>query len=765
MEKRLNEPEFWSFAAPIRYAPANRIELVFQMARKSQGHDDHQSVALYRDFTIQLKQHPVREVWQQLEMAFAALEEWYEDHTFFHLIGFLSYLKKDHLTVWNVYRKYWLPAQRKDEFRKILKKLIQDNALPKSKRIEDLEYGDAEVPAVLLCFNVASLLADRAGTVRFSFDAFRNQRWDQEHIHARASKPPAGEELEETLKLYRDFLMKQQSEELRALGHELEVALQGVDDQGARRGLYEKCRGIFGDEDEGNEQIDGIGNLTLLDSSTNRGLKNGSFRIKRFAVLRIDNQNTYVPPCTRNVFTKAYTVDVRDLLNWNIKVDGSAYIQTMIEVLDWFFQEAEGVDEAGASRVEPPSKGAQDQRVSEVRSAKVTGDEFRVDRTLSFLDLMVTCEFIEIPLIQRDYAQGRKGEFVVREAFLSSIFEALRNNEALTLDFIYGTSREGDDRKVFHPIDGQQRLTTLFLLYWFAYVRLGRIEEFRDLLLASDGSRFRYRVRPGAERFFPALLKWSPEVGMLGNLEKELPEQIWFSKKWLDDPTVKGALVMLDAINAEFVKVDATVVDDLEERLRNITMKVLQLPGSIQADEIYLRMNARGKELTGFETFKAWLLGARLVDDKRKLSLDQTWLEFLWSRVTDADRAKAVSACYFNTFLALAVNHQAGRPKAKGSDESLTALNEWMNLDHSHQKAKWETLFDQAAVDWVFCALDAYAGQFVEVRPPEWNWLRNEQLLFADSRSKLQLRDRLLAPRRDFACPGTMPGSRVVASR
>ena len=71
--------------------------------------------------------------------------------------------------------------------------------------------------------------------------------------------------------------------------------------------------------------------------------------------------------------------------------------------------------------------------------------------------------FIQIPIIQRDYAQGRITEDVeaIRHGFLENLFIAISNNDNLDFDFIYGTIK-GDN--ILEPLDGQQRLTTLFLL-------------------------------------------------------------------------------------------------------------------------------------------------------------------------------------------------------------------------------------------------------------------------------------------------------------
>ena len=68
-----------------------------------------------------------------------------------------------------------------------------------------------------------------------------------------------------------------------------------------------------------------------------------------------------------------------------------------------------------------------------------------------------------IPIIQRDYAQGRKSAETIRNRFLQVLYEAIAEGRKTTLDFIYGNVENGK----LIPLDGQQRLTTLFLLHYY----------------------------------------------------------------------------------------------------------------------------------------------------------------------------------------------------------------------------------------------------------------------------------------------------------
>ncbi len=94
--------------------------------------------------------------------------------------------------------------------------------------------------------------------------------------------------------------------------------------------------------------------------------------------------------------------------------------------------------------------------------------------------------YVEIPIIQRDYVQGRQnaGAKAVRQTLLADMKKALcKTTPPLDLNFVYGKT----DGKRFIPIDGQQRLTTLFLLHLYAF----RNDESKTPLL----EKFTYETR------------------------------------------------------------------------------------------------------------------------------------------------------------------------------------------------------------------------------------------------------------------------------
>ncbi len=227
---------------------------------------------------------------------------------------------------------------------------------------------------------------------------------------------------------------------------------------------------------------------------------------------------------------------------------------------------------------------------------------------------------IEIPMIQRDYAQGRPRETEIRNRFLHAIFEVLTSDgeEILEMDFIYGAlgGVKNGQVKSFTPLDGQQRLTTLFLLHWYIglmELKASKWNEIRTLL-----STFTYQTRVSSRRFceqlvriedkgilFPENVSETNDQPSCGcKLSSRIKNMPWFYVSYEKDPTIQSMLNMLDAIDGRYNQTDKQLWDYLGK----LQFYILPLDGFGLSDELYIKMNARGKQLTGFENLKADLV-------------------------------------------------------------------------------------------------------------------------------------------------------------
>lgn len=203
-----------------------------------------------------------------------------------------------------------------------------------------------------------------------------------------------------------------------------------------------------------------------------------------------------------------------------------------------------------------------------------------------FKQLLDRHQRIQIPIIQRDYAQGRPTEKEIREEFINTLKNALLlplGDESLpmNLDFIYG-SVEGNVDTRFLPLDGQQRLTTLFLLHWYLAWKDGCQDDFRKLLCPQGHSRFSYNVRPSSTEFFDQMVNFFPaslpdEVTSLKTLVTDQP---WYFRYWRLDPTIQSSLTMLESIHEHFRNAECFFSRLVDEEHPAITFQLLDLETS-----------------------------------------------------------------------------------------------------------------------------------------------------------------------------------------
>lgn len=291
---------------------------------------------------------------------------------------------------------------------------------------------------------------------------------------------------------------------------------------------------------------------------------------------------------------------------------------------------------------------------------------------------------IAIPIIQRDYAQGRIDAEVnrIRTRFLESLRQAIEA-EPITLDFVYGDI-SGDG--VMTPLDGQQRLTALFLLHWYAAKRENIDAEGYQFL-----ENFSYETRYSARDFCSHLIKFKPSFTK--QLSDEIIDQAWFPLDWKKDPTVSSMLVMLDAISDEFSESQG-VWGKLKDKA--ITFYFLPIKEMGLTDELYIKMNSRGKPLTQFEHFKAEFERELLILDEEKAKhiikkIDLDWTDMLWRYRGDDNVIDDEFLRYFRFVCDIICYQNGGTTQGKSNDE-FDLLKEYFSGQNENVLANIETL-------------------------------------------------------------------------
>lgn len=267
----------------------------------------------------------------------------------------------------------------------------------------------------------------------------------------------------------------------------------------------------------------------------------------------------------------------------------------------------------------------------------------------TFRQLLDEEKSIIIPKVQRDYAYGRQEEKVqdVLDGMLTSIIEAVRDNSNNILDFVYGGTyvHKSNKKAGLIPLDGQQRLTTLFLLHFYASM-LGDEEgkpigqEDVEIL-----TKFRYETRQSATEFCtnlirsirPNLIKgYKPKNN---NIKALIVDDALYLSTYDSDPTIISMLNVLDKIEKKCAELGALSLNPcLWKRLmerRNNEFYKLSLDNFGLTDDLFIKMNARGKKLTAFEIFKSDMIATiKKVDEKLKddfsKDMDTKWIDIVW---------------------------------------------------------------------------------------------------------------------------------------
>ena len=213
---------------------------------------------------------------------------------------------------------------------------------------------------------------------------------------------------------------------------------------------------------------------------------------------------------------------------------------------------------------------------------------------------------IVIPKLQRDYVQGQSVNDSIRKDFLQSIKSALENPDSnyMVLDFVYGMSAGNK----FIPIDGQQRLTALWILHWYLAYRCDKLKNSKELL-----SKFHYQTRSSSNRVFKKLLDIDTPQDQSVGIVKHIIDQSWFHNEYLHDPTVSSLLAVL---GDEDNSIERLFEEKKEEELKGyfeiltdpdkcpIFFYLLDMDDNGLSDDIYIKMNARGEMLDNLEKIK-----------------------------------------------------------------------------------------------------------------------------------------------------------------
>ena len=304
IENKLQNSSFWTFVSGCNSNYTNHIELIFELIAGSK----QSKLTSFEYYTEVLNalEVSVSKIWLEIKQVFLRLEEWYDNHELYHYIGYLT------STGSSIREIYQLSVNKsKAQFVQALKKKIKDSF--KNATLDDLEYEPNNLKTirkVLLLFNIETILSSSKAYTRFPFDLYLLDQWDVEHIRSRT---------EYSNKLYQESVLRESVsyfESKYELNEQEQELLSEIKDlllrMGDKKGdayqqdfneLFAKIQKHFG-EDKDLQKVNSLGNLTLLDSKTNRSYGNSPFVLKRQRIVQNDKKGVFTPIATKNIFLK-----------------------------------------------------------------------------------------------------------------------------------------------------------------------------------------------------------------------------------------------------------------------------------------------------------------------------------------------------------------------------------------------------------------------------------------------------------------------------
>lgn len=349
MEEAFNDDRLWYMLQTDEpLYNASRMDLLFNMVLNinRKAYEADPKAAFYK---VYARRADLSRFWKDCRAYFVRIMDLYKNPYTYHYIGYLTYTEGNNkIDDWvKVYKESGLKGcieQLKSKVRESISGLGD---------LEKITYSDtskATLRKIFILHNIQTILIHyetikkanlglRFSYEQFPFELLYSQRWDIEHIASQTENPLT------KIQDCKDWIAS-----VRADYSEIFVQrpdLNNEIDLFEKDSKIEMFKQIYNEivssaEKNSPQNKDGLGNLVLLDSHTNRSYHNSLYKRKRKIILaasNIDNQNneyqvTYIPRCTLNVFLKTYNTGLDVKLGEWTQDDYDKYLGDLKEKLE-----------------------------------------------------------------------------------------------------------------------------------------------------------------------------------------------------------------------------------------------------------------------------------------------------------------------------------------------------------------------------------------------------------------------------------------------
>ncbi len=397
IERKLQNPFFWDFIYDERHVGMTydtRIEYLFDLQANKEKENSDSFYFTFDYYDSLYKRYKekgyaidfVNEEWKHLRSLIQTLQDWYDNKTYYHYIGYL--ISQGHSV--NELKKIQfptdengnsLPVPKKTEFVAKLMELIR---LQTSKyKHTDLMKSKKGLTPVLLLFNVLNVLDNSEDSDRFPFHYYKHTKWNEEHVASATPFEPDRSDrcfqfAAQMLEYYTDISFYERlewltiennkkpknkrknkntivNEAISIVTPQYDEYIKNADNADISKELLEifKAKGENQKElannvfskiteslnikantlNEDDDRRNYIWNQVLLDEGTNKSYGNAIFPYKRMRIIKNTTKGIFVPIGTYNVFVKAYSHRMTNMLEWDEK-DAIRYLAEIFNTLN-----------------------------------------------------------------------------------------------------------------------------------------------------------------------------------------------------------------------------------------------------------------------------------------------------------------------------------------------------------------------------------------------------------------------------------------------
>ena len=247
---------------------------------------------------------------------------------------------------------------------------------------------------------------------------------------------------------------------------------------------------------------------------------------------------------------------------------------------------------------------------------------------------------IIIPDLQRDYCWGDKTALV--ETFVTNLIDLFNKDDLhITMGLIYGYE---EPSQYLQLCDGQQRLTTLFLLLGLLNKRTANsFEQYIITDKMRKEPRLHYAIRENTLFFLFDLVNNFFIDDNLSQPINDIQNQSWYFKDYDIDPSIQSILKALTTIDEQLENKD--IKDKYKVFGEFLIDKVFFLYYDMEnrrnGEETFVIINTTGEPLTATENLKPLIL-SKITDEENRESASKSWEkweDFFWQNRGKNDTA------------------------------------------------------------------------------------------------------------------------------